>query len=424
MRVFLDTVGCRLNQSEIERLALQFQACGHQLVDGMDSADIVVVNTCAVTAAAAQDSRQKLRQALRKNPQVELIATGCLASLDEQLEAIIPGIAHVVPNKDKDTLVNDLFPESSQFSEEAIIPTIGGRRRTRLFLKVQDGCNHFCTFCITRIARGKSHSVPVETILNEIDLALVGGVKEIVLTGVQLGSWGSDHDPRQNLADLIRMILNRVPPDLRLRISSIEPWDVTPELISLWQDERLCPHFHIPLQSGSERILRQMARKNSAEEYNKMVGMIRELLPKASITTDLIVGFPGETDADFDESMQFVRKLRLAGGHPFHYSARQGTPAARLPEQIHGSIRLERAHRLREVLDASSIEYRDQFIHQTVEVLWETARREAGQWRLAGWSREYIRVETICDQRRWNEIDRVRVDEVTETGWLGTILNE
>lgn len=421
MRVFLDTVGCRLNQSEIERLALQFQDAGHELVDSMDSADIVLVNTCAVTAAAAQDSRQKLRQALRKNPQVELIATGCLASLEEQLQTIIPGIAHVVPNKDKDTLVTDLFPAATEIPEGAIVPTIGGRRRTRLFLKVQDGCNHFCTFCITRIARGKSHSVPVDTILHEIDLALVGGVKEFVLTGVQLGSWGSDNEPRQNLADLIKRILDRIPSDRRVRISSIEPWDVDEQLIALWHDKRLCPHFHIPLQSGSESVLRRMARMNSALEFEKLVGMIREVVPQAAITTDLIVGFPGETEAEFEESLAFVRGMQLAGGHPFHYSARQGTPAARMSDQVHGTIRLDRAHRLKEVLDESAYAYKEKFVGQTVEVLWETAHREAGNWRLEGWSREYIRVTSLSPERKWNVVDRVRVDEVTPSGWFGTI---
>ena len=180
MKVFLDTVGCKLNQSEIERYATQFHAAGHQLVRSMDEADIAIINTCAVTSAAAQDSRQKLRQAIRKNPQVRLVATGCLASLDDDLKQVIPELDTIIPNHQKDYLVETILGESNQEPAQYRVPVSGNRRRTRAFIKCQDGCNHYCTFCITRIARGKSRSIPLDQIQNDIELAVRAGAKEIV----------------------------------------------------------------------------------------------------------------------------------------------------------------------------------------------------------------------------------------------------
>ncbi len=267
MKVFLDTVGCKLNQSEIERYATQFHAAGHQMVRSMDEADIAIINTCAVTSAAAQDSRQKLRQALRKNPEVKLVATGCLASLDEDLMQVIPGLDQIIPNLQKDTLVDMLLGEGFYNPSPFRVPVSGSRRRTRAFLKCQDGCNHYCTFCITRLARGKSRSIQVEQILNDIDQAVRAGVKEIVLTGVQLGSWGNDQQPSQTLRNLLDAILLHCPEDIRIRVSSIEPWDVSEELLDTWQDNRLCQHFHLPLQSGADRILKLMGRKTTRSDF-------------------------------------------------------------------------------------------------------------------------------------------------------------
>jgi threonylcarbamoyladenosine tRNA methylthiotransferase MtaB len=413
MKVFLDTVGCKLNQSEIERFSVQFHEAGHELVASMDQADVVVVNTCAVTAAAASDSRQKLRQALRKNPNVRLIATGCLASLHESLAEAIPGLSDVIPNDRKDTLVEDLFGEIPEHVDVLRLPVAGERSRTRAFIKAQDGCNHYCTFCITRIARGKSRSIPAEQVVEDIQRAVRAGVKEIVLTGVQLGSWGLDHQPVQKLADLIRLVLTSLPSDVRVRISSIEPWDVDEDLISLWADQRLCPHFHLPLQSGSDKILRLMARKTSIEDYASLVGMIRRHIPDAAITTDMIAGFPGETVEDFTETLRFIEQIQFAGGHAFSYSARQGTPAARLPGQLDGIEKHRRSRLLIGAFESSAEQYRQRWLGKTVDVLWESARRDGEGWLLSGWTREYLRVEASSPTREWNQICRVKIHSIT-----------
>ncbi len=226
MKVFLDTVGCKLNQSEIEKYSAQFHQAGHEIVAAMDEADVVIVNTCAVTSAAAQDSRQKLRNAIRLNRDMQIIATGCLASLDDTLNDVIPGLTTVVPNQQKDTLVGDLFgsfPDLDYYQRQ-VIP--GERHRTRAFIKIQDGCDNFCTFCITRLARGSSRSISIDQVVSDIRGALEMNVKEIVLTGVQIGSWGKDLKPAAHLFDLLAEILKNVKEDTRVRVSSLEPWDL------------------------------------------------------------------------------------------------------------------------------------------------------------------------------------------------------
>jgi threonylcarbamoyladenosine tRNA methylthiotransferase MtaB len=422
MKVFLDTVGCKLNQSEIEKYSAQFHQAGHQIVARMDEADVVIVNTCAVTSAAAQDSRQKLRKAIHHNSEIQVIATGCLASLDEALDEVIPGLSSVVPNRQKDTLVSDLFGELPEmdYYQRHVVP--GERHRTRAFIKVQDGCDNFCTFCITRIARGASRSIPAHQVIADIRGALAGNVKEVILTGVQLGSWGKEHLPPENLANLIEQILASTDERIRIRVSSLEPWDLTPEFFSLWRDPRLCPHFHLPIQSGTDVILRRMGRKTKTQEYSDLIGAIRKVLPDAAITTDVIVGFPGESEADFVETVEYVRSCRFAGGHVFSYSARAGTPAALYKDQVNGKIRHERSAELRKVFNDLGRQYRQEFLGKTEEVLWESSHREGDGYRLSGWTPHYIRVEAMSPEARRNHIQSVRIDTVTVAGCFGEII--
>ena len=262
MRIFLDTLGCRLNQSEIEAFANQFRAAGHILVGQPGEADLVVVNTCAVTAEAVSDSRQKIRQAERAGAG-KIAVTGCWATLDQAGAAALAGVNTIIPNREKDFLVADLLElPREQFDVEPVArePLPGIHLRTRAFIKVQDGCDNHCTFCITRLARGPSRSRSIKDVVVDIQAALRGGTQEVVLTGVQMGAWGKDFLPQQHLADLIRAILADT--DVRrLRLSSLEPWDLDESFFLLWQDSRLCPHLHLPLQSGSRTILTRMARR-------------------------------------------------------------------------------------------------------------------------------------------------------------------
>ena len=335
MRIYLDTIGCRLNQSEIETYARQFRAAGHTIVPTAGEADIAVINTCAVTNAADSDSRGKIRQAVR-NGTAKVVVTGCWSTLNPNTAAEFPGVHQVIPNIDKELLVPNLLQipkENFDLEPLAREPIPGARSRTRAFIKVQDGCDSRCTFCVTTIARGSSKSRTAVEILNDIhasvdsDIAGESAAKEIILTGVHLGSWGQDFSDVQKITGLIRLILqeSNVP---RLRLSSIEPWDLDEEFFSLWENSRLCRHLHLPLQSGSSSILRRMARKTTVEAFVKLVTTARKYIPEIAITTDLIAGFPGESDLEFSETITLIRELSFAGGHVFTYSARPGTAAA------------------------------------------------------------------------------------------------
>ena len=423
MKVYFDTVGCRLNQSEIEKIASQFRAAGHEVVDTQAEADLVLVNTCAVTAEAASDSRQKIRQASRAEVS-EIVVTGCWATLDPQGAADLPGVTRVVPNLEKDHIVREVLRISTEaFDLEPLErhPLPGIRQRTRAFIKVQDGCDNHCTFCITRVARGAGRSQAVQQILEDIQSAVNGGAKEIVLTGVHMGSWGQDFNQPAHLMDLIKIILeeSNIP---RLRLSSLEPWDLPEGFFDLWKNPRLCRHLHLPLQSGCGRTLRRMARKTTPETYAGIVSRAREVQPEMAITTYLIVGFPGETDTDFEESLEFVREMRFAAGHVFTFSARPGTPAARYPDQVHPTVRKERSARMRSVTAASALQYQSGFLGKTAEVLWESASGLGPNgWQMEGLTDTYIRVRAFSADNIWNQVNTVVLEEQLDSGFLGII---
>lgn len=421
MRVFLDSVGCKLNQSEIEKYAAQLHEAGHELVGNVTNADVYILNTCAVTAAASSDSRQKLRQAVHRNPKIEIIATGCLVSLDDSIKQIIPQISSIVPNQEKDNLVRDMLGELPDLEYYERQPIPGIRRRTRAFIKVQDGCDNFCTYCITRLARGHSRSVDSNLILSDIHGALAGGAKEVVLTGVHLASYGMDFSPKQSLESLLQKILKDVPRDIRIRVSSLEPWDLTPEFFDLWKDTRLCPHFHLPLQSGSDAVLRRMARKVTTNEYKLLVDELLARIPDAAITTDIIVGFPGETEIEFYDTLEFIRGIPFAGGHVFSYSAREGTGAAKMNMQIHGSIKRERSATLRKVFADSAYGYSQRFLGKTVQVLWESSRKVTNNYLLSGHTPNYLRVDAVSNQPLRNQYSLVKIDKIFENFCEGTI---
>jgi threonylcarbamoyladenosine tRNA methylthiotransferase MtaB len=430
MKIYLDTIGCRLNQAEIETMARQFRVAGHEIVASAEMADMAVVNTCAVTNEAASDSRGKIRQIARAGVE-EIIATGCWATLQPKQANDLPNVMQVVANNRKDHLVADVLnlpraPSTGSgqaFDLEPIArqPLPGLHRRTRAFIKVQDGCNNHCTFCITTIARGEGRSRPVADVILDIQSALSGGAKEIVLTGVHLGSWGVEFG--KHLRDLIKTILREtdVP---RLRLSSLEPWDLDTGFFSLWDDKRLMPHVHLPLQSGCESTLRRMARKTTPDSFRKLVSAARAAMPNVAITTDIIAGFPSETEEEFVESLEFVREMNFAGGHVFTYSPRPGTGAAKMRGQIRPQLRKRRNHILQDALEESAKLYRQKFVGQTMSVLWESTS-EMGEW---GWQMEgltgnYLRVTALAPLPRWNQIDYVKINECDRNRMKGVISN-
>jgi threonylcarbamoyladenosine tRNA methylthiotransferase MtaB len=424
MKIYLDTIGCRLNQSEIETMARQFRTAGHEIVASADIADMAVVNTCAVTNDAASVSRSKIRQIARAGV-AEIVATGCWSTLQPQKANELPNVLRVVTNDRKDHLVTDVLnlPQES-FDLEPISrqPLPGLHRRTRAFIKVQDGCDNQCTFCITTVARGEGRSRHIADVILDIQSALAGDTKEIVLTGVHLGSWGYDFD--SHLSELIKAILREtdVP---RLRLSSLEPWDLNVDFFSLWNDKRLMPHLHLPLQSGCESTLKRMARKTTPKSFRELVAAARVVMPDVAITTDIIAGFPGETEEEFAQTLEFVREIKFAGGHVFTYSARPGTGAARMKRQVKPELRKKRNHILTGLLEESAESYREKFVGQKMSVLWESTS-EMGEygWQMEGLTENYLRVQAFAPSPRWNELDKVRLQECSGDKLKGVILNK
>ncbi len=428
MKINLDSVGCRLNQSEIETIARQFVAAGHLLVPLAEDADLVVLNTCSVTAAAASDSRQKARQAHRAGVD-KIILTGCWATLQPDAAAALPGVSRVVHNQEKEGLVADFLGVPQEvFDSEPIIrePVPGARLRTRAFIKVQDGCDNRCTFCVTTVARGPGRSRSIDAILADVEGAITSGVRELVLTGVHLGSWGYDLAPKSHIKALVKSILASLPTKgARLRLSSLEPWDLAEDFFSLWEDPRLCRHLHLPLQSGCERTLRRMARKTTPQAFAALMAGARAVVPEIAITTDLITGFPGETEAEFKASEEFVAAQQFAGGHVFTYSPRPGTAAAVMPDQVHSAVRKERNARMREIFRQSAAEYQTQFLARELDVLWESATAMSPDtWTLSGLTDNYLRVTAEAPRNYWNQITRVRMTTITERGFLAAFSDQ
>lgn len=421
MRVYLETTGCRLNQSEVEALARQFRQAGHTIVHAADEADLCVVNTCAVTREAARSSRNLIRRLNRDNAQAAIVATGCYAHLSPDAVGALPGVSQVVDNAHKDRLVPLVLrmdPADPVFDREPLArePSAGALGRTRAFVKAQDGCNNRCTFCITTVARGAGRSRPVAEIVREIQALVDAGYHEAVLTGVHLGSYGHDRRDREGLPTLVRAILDDTGMS-RLRLSSLEPWDLAPGFFRLWENPRLCRHLHLPLQSGCDTTLKRMARRTSQAAFSDLVAAARDAIPDLAISTDIITGFPGETDAEFEDSLAFVRAMDFMKLHVFRYSQRAGTAAARMPGQVPNDVKKARSARMLALSDEGAQRFYHRFVGREMAVLWEhiTGASDDGYFN-AGLTDNYIRVEMTAPRVLTNQIDTVRLSGVTEHG--------
>ncbi len=387
VRIYVGSLGCKLNQSEMDDLATCLAGGGHQIVATPAEAELCVLNTCAVTHVAAQKSRQALRHLHRENPNARLVATGCYAELAPSDLRGLPGVELVVGNRDKERLVEVIGSPGPALRVAFHAP------RTRAFVKIQDGCDNACTYCLIRLVRGPQRSRPPDEVIAKVQARLAAGHREIVLTGVHLGAYGRDRagDLGIDLWGLVARLL--VETDVpRLRISSIEPWDLPERAFRLWGDPRLCRHLHLPLQSGCDATLRRMNRRYTAAEFAALLAAARVAIPDLAVTSDVIVGFPGETDAEFAESLAFVEAMNFARLHIFSYSPRPGTPAAEMPHQVPPPLKEERARAMRAVAAAASQAFRRQFIGRTMEVLWESSRPgESGPvW--SGLTDNYLRV--------------------------------
>ncbi len=418
MRIFLDQIGCRLNYGEMETLAGRLRAVGHQVVNAPDHAQVIVFNSCAVTADAVRGSRKQVRHLHASNPMARIAVTGCWATLQPQAALALPGVALVADNQEKALLHTLLEPWSAELDEPddllrmqpAATPFDGDlaldarRSRTRAFIKVQDGCNNKCTFCIVTVARGASRSRAIGSIIEAVQELVTSGVQEAVLTGVHLGSYGRDlpSAERTDLKALVATILTETTMP-RLRLSSLEPWELAEGFFDLWQQwpDRLCPHLHLPLQAGTDQQLRQMARRCTVATFRQLVYEARTVIPDVILTTDLIAGFPGETETDFQAGLAFVEELRFVHAHIFPFSGREGTAAAKFSDSVPTAVKKRRAQALRSVIERTGHAERQRFVGTQRSVLWEGEGQpltdQPGRlW--SGLTDNYLRVTTVVDE--------------------------
>ena len=373
-RVALESLGCKLNQAEMEALADRLVSRGHELTASAAEADVYVLNTCTVTHIADRKSRQALRAARRSNPQLRVIATGCYARRAPEELARLGVVDVILGDAEEDGLVGAIEGNGRVRTTGRTGDSTGGWSRTRSLVKIQEGCSDFCSFCVVPYTRGPGRSRTPDDILAEVKDKAARGHQEVVLTGTKLGDYRSNGHGSAGLPELIRRILAETKVE-RLRLSSLQPADLTPELLTLWRNDRLCPHLHLPLQSGSDTILRQMHRPYSLAEYESAVCQARDAIPDLSITTDMLVGFPGEGEGEFEESYRFCERMGFAGIHVFPYSKRPGTPAAAMPGQIDDKVKKQRSARMMALGKRSAGRFRSQFLGRTMPVLWEDMLR-------------------------------------------------
>ncbi|MCK8826974.1 tRNA (N(6)-L-threonylcarbamoyladenosine(37)-C(2))-methylthiotransferase MtaB [Natroniella acetigena] len=401
-RVAFYTLGCKVNRYDTEAMIAQFEEAGYQIVDFEQQAAIYIINTCTVTKQGASKSRKITRRAKRRNPDALVAVVGCYPQVDpEQVleiaevdlvvgtkgrSKILEFVEQAINSKDQLNFVQEMN-EGEDFEEA---PIQNFTERTRATIKIQEGCNQFCSYCIIPYARGSLRSRELEDVMAEVERLAKHGFKEVVLTGIHLGEYGAD---KENL-DLVKLIKELLPITglERIRLSSIEGTEVSQELIQLIAEaDKLCRHLHLPLQSGSDKILTAMNRPYQVTDFKEMVARIRAQVPEIAITTDVIVGFPGESEADFEETYQLMKKLKFSDAHIFKYSKREGTPAASFEEQVHSKVKKKRSKKLRGLTAELALNYQQQFIDQRLKVLLE----ESPDYKtglLTGLTDNYLRV--------------------------------
>jgi threonylcarbamoyladenosine tRNA methylthiotransferase MtaB len=427
MHIHFDFLGCRLNEAEVARWKRQLTQYGHRWVNHPQDADIIVLNTCAVTGEASKKSRQKIRRLGRKNPAAGMVVTGCYATLEPQKMAKELHVNLVVPNKSKDQLIQQIsthfdIPLSTPLSIEPEAQPAFAQTRTRAFIKVQDGCHNRCSFCIVSKARGAERSIPLHEICKEIIHLQELGFQEVILTGVHLGGYGREIG--SSLTELIQTILKEtsIP---RVRIGSLEPWELDADFFCLFSDPRLCPHLHLPMQSGSNSVLKRMIRKYTVLEYQGLVQQARSISPNIQISTDLIVGFPGETEEEFSETLNTLHEIQFGDMHIFRYSPREGTAAARLPRHVPKNIAVERFARVLEIKKESQSSFHKGLIGQNRAVLWERDAQKinSGLWLWKGYTDNYVRIKTMSTQSLFNQITSVSIESIDEGTLYGSVLH-
>ena len=426
MRIYLTSLGCKLNQAEIASMAREILARGHQVVDDPAQAHWAIINTCTVTHIAARKSRQMARSLHRRFPELCLALTGCYADMSAPELAALAGVDLVVANRKKDEVVDAILATVANDQPDSVsagvaLPARLDDGHTRAFVKVQDGCDNRCTYCIVTVARGPARSMGADGVVDSVRQRVSEGYREIVLTGINIGAWGRDLATQNSLAGLVRRILVETGVE-RLRLSSIEPPDLTPELLSLWADPRLCRHVHLPLQSGCDATLRGMARQYNTAQYAAWAARLREGVPEVSLTTDLIVGFPGESEQHFEASYSFVQQMGFARLHVFKYSSRPGTRAAEMSAQIAPDVAQDRSERMIALGQEMGLVYHQRLVGQSVVVLAETSMMRDGQRIWNGLTDTYVRVSMADGRDLGNKLVTVHCQVADAQGVAGSVV--
>jgi threonylcarbamoyladenosine tRNA methylthiotransferase MtaB len=431
--VAIHTLGCKVNQTESAAIGEMFKEHGYLLTEFDQPADVYIINTCTVTHLGDRKSRQMIRRATKNNPQALIVVTGCYAQTSPGEVMEIPGVDLVVGTADKNKIVElveqevakptspvnavlDVF-QQHEFQE---MPTVTESGKTRAFIKVQEGCNNYCAYCIIPYARGPLRSRNLTSIVEEVHKLVNEGFKEVVLTGIHTGAYGLDFKDGTELATLIKELVH-INGLERLRLSSVEPNDITPDLIDIAQSSKVfCNHLHIPMQSGDDTILKSMGRRYSTKHFEQLITDIRSKIPDIAITTDVIVGFPGETDELFESTYKFCQKMAFSGMHVFKYSPRKGTRAAEFPDQVVAEKKDERSHHLIVLSQQMAHSYAEKHLGQTVEVLAEQpVKSQPGYWE--GLTETYLRVEFPAAGDMHGQLVKVQLNEFKDDKLYGKL---
>ncbi len=426
IKFIITTLGCKVNQYESDAIARRLMDLGCVPVRAEEPADVGIVNTCSVTGKAAMQSRQAVRQLIRSHPRAQIVVTGCYAQTEPGELGKIDGVHRIIGHGDKhhipDIILSDknhtLFPavirrniQSEKHFKHIPVPVFGNR--TRPVLKIQDGCNAFCTYCIVPYARGKSRSMPLENVMENIRSLKRAGFHEVVLSGVHLGAYGFDLLPQTGLKDLLVRIRDANAMD-RVRLSSIEPRELTQDIVELVATSNIfCKHFHIPLQSGDDGILEKMHRDYSRAFFEDLIFKIKERIPTAAVGVDLLIGFPGETENAFENTYSLIEKLPVTYLHVFPFSPRPGTPAEKYPEKVPAKNIKKRCERMRRLGDEKKNTFYREFIGKTLRVLIESKRDTATE-RLKGITSNYIPVYVAGEDNLFNTRIQATLEKITK----------
>lgn len=434
-KVALHNLGCKVNAYEVEAMQQLLEKAGYEIVPFEEGADIYLINTCTVTNIADRKSRQMLHKAKKMNPNAIVVATGCYVQTDTQKLEEDSAVDLILGNNQKTQIVEALEEYEKEHAKQVQVIEINRTKEyeelsisstaehVRAYIKVQDGCNQFCTYCIIPFARGRVRSRKIEEVLSEVETLAAKGYKEVVLTGIHLSSYGVDFpkEERESLLSLIQAV-SRVEGISRIRLGSLEPRIITEEFLEgIVKTGKVCPHFHLSLQSGCNKTLKNMNRRYSAQEYAEKCELIRKFYPAPALTTDVIVGFPQETEEDFEESYEFVKKIHFYETHIFKYSRRHGTKAASMDGQLTEAAKAQRSDRMLELHEIRAREYEEAMIGKKMELLLEEEIEIDGRPWYVGHSREYVRaVISKTDAHRVNDLVTVKAvafvrDHILET---------